>query len=86
MIQELLGCLDEARYFNLYPFRVRPAYDSGYPAAEFVQALYDSTGVSLLDATAFGASAEGYVRVSCTVSDEELKEACRRIKTFMENL
>jgi len=59
---------------------------SGYSAPEFVKALYHATGVSLLDATAFGASAEGYVRVSCTVSDDELQEACRRIKSFMENL
>jgi aspartate/methionine/tyrosine aminotransferase len=59
---------------------------SGYTAAEFVEALYRATGVSLLDATAFGASAAGYVRVSCTLSDAQLQEACRRIKTFMENL
>jgi len=42
--------------------------------------------VSLLDATAFGASAAGYVRVSCTVSDDALREACSRIGSFMENL
>jgi arginine:pyruvate transaminase len=59
---------------------------SGYSAPEFVSALYHATGVSLLDATAFGASAAGYVRVSCTVSDAQLQEACRRIKSFMENL
>jgi arginine:pyruvate transaminase len=59
---------------------------SGYSVPEFVKALYHATGVSLLDATAFGASAAGYVRVSCTVSDAQLQEACRRIKSFMENL
>lgn len=59
---------------------------SGYSAAEFTRALYKATGVSLLDATAFGASAAGYVRVSCTVSDDELREACSRIGSFMENL
>ncbi|MGB5327430.1 MAG: aminotransferase class I/II-fold pyridoxal phosphate-dependent enzyme [Gammaproteobacteria bacterium] len=53
---------------------------------EFVRALYSATGVSVLDATAFGASAEGYVRVSYTVSDAELEEACRRIKSFVENI
>ncbi len=40
----------------------------------------------MLDATAFGASAEGYVRVSYTVSENDLQEACGRIKSFMENL
>ena len=57
---------------------------SGLNSPEFVRALYSSTGVSVLDATAFGASAEGYVRVSYTVSDAELQDACSRIKSFVE--
>jgi arginine:pyruvate transaminase len=57
---------------------------SGYSASEFTRALYAATGVSVLDATAFGASAEGYVRVSYTVAEAELEEACSRIKSFME--
>ena len=40
----------------------------------------------MLDATAFGASAEGYVRVSCTVADEDLQRACERIAAFLETL
>ena len=59
---------------------------SGYSASEFTRALYAATGVSVLDATAFGESAEGYVRVSYTVAEAELQEACKRIKSFMENL
>ena len=59
---------------------------SGYSASEFTRALYAATGVSVLDATAFGASAEGYVRVSYTLAEADLQEACSRIKTFMENL
>ena len=59
---------------------------SGYSAADFTRALYRATGVSVLDATAFGASAEGYVRISYTVSEVELREACHRIKSFMEML
>jgi len=59
---------------------------SGLSTAEFTRALYQATGVSVLDASAFGANAEGYVRISCTVGDAELQEACRRIKTFMESL
>ena len=57
---------------------------SGYSAGDFTRALYEATGVSVLDATAFGASAAGYVRVSYTVGDDELQEACNRIKSFME--
>ncbi len=59
---------------------------TGLSAAEFVRALYEQTGVSVLDGTAFGASAKGYVRVSCTVTDAELQEACARIKSFLEQL
>ena len=60
--------------------------DTGMSSAEFVEALYSATGVSVLDATAFGASAAGFVRVSYTVSDTELQDACSRIKAFVENL
>jgi len=59
---------------------------TGLNAPEFVRALYTTTGVSVLDATAFGASAEGYVRVSYTVSDAELQDACSRIKSFVEQI
>jgi arginine:pyruvate transaminase len=40
----------------------------------------------VLDGTAFGASAEGYVRVSYTVSEEELEQGCSRIASFLEGL
>lgn len=58
--------------------------DTGLTAPEFVRALYESSGVSVLDATAFGASAAGYVRISYTVDDQELQQACHRIARFME--
>jgi arginine:pyruvate transaminase len=59
---------------------------TGLSAPEFVRALYQATGVSVLDGTAFGASAEGYVRVSYTVSEEELEQGCSRIASFLEGL
>ena len=59
---------------------------TGLDVPEFCQRLYDTTGVSVLDATAFGASAVGHVRVSVTVSDNELQEACLRIADFLETL
>jgi len=59
---------------------------SGLSAPEFVRELYRASGVSVLDATAFGASAAGYVRVSCTLGDADLQRACERIKSFMESL
>ena len=53
------------------------------PVGEFTRELYSHTGVSLLDASAFGAGAEGHVRVSCTVPDDELREACRRMADWL---
>jgi len=59
---------------------------TGMSAPEFVRALFKNTGVSVLDGTAFGASAEGYVRVSYTIADDELADACHRINAFVGNL
>ena len=59
---------------------------TGLETADFVQQLYRQTGVSVLDATAFGASAKGFVRISYTISEAELKQACRRIEKFIESL
>lgn len=59
---------------------------TGLSSNEFACELYHATGVSVLDATAFGTSATGYVRVSYTVSDAELAEACNRIGRFVERL
>ncbi len=55
---------------------------TGLSAPEFVRQLYDHCRVSVLDATAFGASAEGYVRVSYTLNEQQLVEAMTRIEGF----
>ena len=60
--------------------------DTGLATSEFVRQLYQFAGVSVLDATAFGASAEGFVRVSFSTGEAELVEACRRIAGFVESL
>lgn len=51
-------------------------------AAAWARRLYDATGVSVLDAGAFGSAAAGWVRLSFTTSDELLAEGCRRIVAF----
>ncbi len=62
---------------------VRHYFENG---TEFSRALFDATGVSVLDAGAFGKSAYGWVRISFTLSDESLTEACRRIVSFLDTL
>ena len=56
---------------------------TGLSAGEFANVLFDETGVSTLDATAFGKCAEGFIRISFTLSDSQLRDACGRIKLFM---
>ena len=59
---------------------------TGLTAPEFVERLFAYCGVSVLDATAFGASAAGYVRVSYTTNDEQLIDAMSRISNFLNSL
>ena len=59
---------------------------TGLDTPEFVQRLYQFAGVSVLDATAFGASTKGFVRISYTIGETDLMEACRRISQFVESL
>jgi arginine:pyruvate transaminase len=73
-----LRCLvPEAGLFMLVDVR-----GTGLSGADFSARLYAETGVSVLDATAFGPSAQGHVRVSFAVDDEVLAEGCRRIAAF----
>ncbi len=59
---------------------------TGLGSAEFSTKLYEATGVSVLDATAFGKSAAGHVRMSFVADDRSLEEACRRIAGFVRTL
>lgn len=62
---------------------IRAYHSSG---TEFSRALYKATGVSVLDAGAFGPSANGWIRISYTLGDETLKEGCRRIVGYLATL
>lgn len=55
----------------------------GMNGLEFANALYQATGVAVLDAGAFGKSTYGWVRISFTVDDALLLEACTRIRGFI---
>lgn len=59
---------------------------TGLTAPEFVSQLYQHSKVSVLDATAFGASAKGYVRVSFAVDESVLLDASNRIAAFVSSL
>ena len=59
---------------------------TGLTAPQFVTQLYEHSKVSVLDATAFGASAKGYVRVSFVVEELILLDASKRIAAFVGSL
>ncbi|MCK9797711.1 aminotransferase class I/II-fold pyridoxal phosphate-dependent enzyme [Pseudomonas sp. MAFF 302030] len=78
----LLDCREpEAGMFMLVDVR-----RTGLSSMDFAWQLFRATGVSVLDAQAFGSSAQGFVRISFTVADEVLKDACQRIAAFVEGL
>ena len=53
-------------------------------AHSFAWDLYRSTGVSVLDAGAFGPTSRGWIRISYGVDEQHLDEACRRIVDFTQ--
>ncbi|WP_302328877.1 aminotransferase class I/II-fold pyridoxal phosphate-dependent enzyme [Pseudomonas triclosanedens] len=60
--------------------------DTGLSSLDFAWQLFRATGVSVLDAAAFGPQAEGFVRLSFGLSDESMAEACARMIRFVESL
>ncbi len=59
---------------------------TGLDAYEFSWQLLRAQGVSLLDASAFGDTAKGFVRFGFVVDEARLAEACRRIAAFVGTL
>lgn len=59
---------------------------TGLTSNEFSWGLFKEEGVSVLDASAFGESAEGHIRIAFTVGEEALTEACNRIKRYVGSL
>jgi len=58
----------------------------GQSSAAFCKNLYAATGVSVLDAGAFGPSANGWIRISYTLGEDTLKTGCQRIVEYLTSL
>ncbi|MCZ6722425.1 MAG: aminotransferase class I/II-fold pyridoxal phosphate-dependent enzyme, partial [Gammaproteobacteria bacterium] len=88
LLLEKLGAIAELNVFkpDAGMFLMVDVRGTGLQASEFVQQLYADTGVSVLDATAFGASAEGFVRVSYATDEDKLEQGCQRIVKFIDSL
>ncbi|NBK22798.1 MAG: aminotransferase class I/II-fold pyridoxal phosphate-dependent enzyme, partial [Spirochaetia bacterium] len=55
-------------------------------AMDFASYLLDDAGVATVPGTAFGTSGEGYIRLSCASSYENLEEACYKIESAVAKL
>lgn len=60
--------------------------DTGLGSLDFAWRLFREAGVSVLDAAAFGEPAQGFVRLSFTLGEARLAEACERISRFVAKL
>ncbi|WP_233854396.1 pyridoxal phosphate-dependent aminotransferase [Paraburkholderia sp. HD33-4] len=57
---------------------------TGLDTTEFTWQLFRAQGVAVLDASAFGETANGFVRLGLVVGEDRLIEACERIARFVE--
>lgn len=66
-------------------FYIFPCIKStGLTSEQFCEELLKDQLVACVPGTAFGEAGEGYIRVSYAYSLEQIKEACSRIKVFLE--
>ncbi len=77
-----LKCLNPKGAFYLFP----SIQSTGLSSNEFAKKLLEEQRVAVVPGTAFGACGEGYIRCCYATSMEELKEALRKIKIFVEGL
>ena len=57
---------------------------TGMSSQDFCTKLLEQKHVAIIPGDAFGASGEGYARISYAYSVEHLKEALRRIREFLQ--
>ncbi|KGR78280.1 aminotransferase [Ureibacillus manganicus] len=68
-------------------FYAFPSIEStGLSSQEFAERLLMKEGVAVVPGDVFGASGEGHIRCSYATSLEELQEAVKRIKRFIDSL
>ncbi len=74
-----LKCLRPQGAFYVFP----SIQSTGLSSLEFSQKLLAEEKVAVVPGTAFGACAEGYIRISYASSMDNLKEALKRIQRFV---
>lgn len=77
-----LKCFEPFGAFYIFP----SIKEFGMTSDEFANALLQSKKVAVVPGTAFGASGEGFIRISYAYSLEDLKVAIGRIEEFIQEL
>lgn len=77
-----LSCFSPEGAFYVFP-SIR---STGLTSAQFCEQLLYAQKVAVVPGDAFGASGEGFVRISYSYSVDHLLEALRRIQAFLEQL
>jgi len=76
-----LRCFEPKGAFYAYP----NISSTGLSSEEFCARLLEQQKVAVVPGTAFGSAGEGYVRASYAASMENINEAMRRIKAFLQS-
>ena len=77
-----LDCFEPEGAFYIFP----SIESTGLTSEEFCERLLHEQEVAVIPGSAFGASGEGHVRISYSYSMKHLREACSRMRKFLENL
>lgn len=75
-----LQCFEPFGAFYAFPC----IKEFGMTSEEFADRLLHEEKVAVVPGTAFGASGEGFLRISYAYSIEDLKEALARLQAFLE--
>jgi len=77
-----LPCFEPRGAFYVFP----SIKSTGMKSLEFCEKLLHAERVAVVAGDSFGASGEGYVRISYSYSVAHLTEALKRMKRFMDNI
>lgn len=77
-----LTCFEPYGAFYVFP----SIKSTGLNSEDFCEKLIHSKRVAVVPGNAFGASGEGFIRVSYCYSIDHIKEALKRIKSFLDEL
>ena len=80
-VRELRCCVPDAGMFMLVDVQ-----GTGLSGHEFMTELYLREGVSVIDGGAFGRATRGFVRVCFATDEAQLRDACGRIRRFVQSL